>query len=324
MKNCAMKKIFITGLNGLLATNLSNDLLENGFSVKALIRDKLKFKGHVHKNLELIQGDLFDDLTQHLNNIDIVIHAAAITNQNLINYSDYCKTNCNATIQLFNTAIECHVKKFIFISTSSTLGYGSINDLGNEQQKIRFPFDNSLYTKSKLEAENYLLQNTDKTEVIIINPSFMLGAYDSKPSSGKIILMAWKKKIIFYPSGGKNFVHVKDASAGIINSMEKGKNGEKYLIANENLTYAEFFKKLNHITNQNPIMIKIPKPFLITLGYFGDFLRLLHIKTSFSSVNMKILCVNNFYSNHKSVTALHVKYQAVDIAIKDAVDYFQK
>lgn len=319
-----MKKIFITGLNGLLATNLSNDLLENGFLVKGLIRNKLKFKGHNHKNLALIQGDLFDDLTPHLNGIDIVIHAAAETNQNLINYADYCKTNCNTTIQLLNTAIECHVKKFIYISTSSTLGYGSINNLGTEQQKIRFPFNNSLYTKSKLEAENYLLQNTDKIEVIIINPSFMLGAYDSKPSSGKIILMAWKKKIVFYPSGGKNFVHVKDACAGIINSLEKGKNGEKYLIANENLTYAEFFKKLNHLTNQNPIMIKIPKQLLITLGYFGDFLRLLHIKTSISSINMKILCVKNFYSNDKSITALNIKYQPVDFAIKDAIDYFQK
>jgi len=319
-----MKKIFITGLNGLLATNLSNDLLGNGFLVKGLIRNKLKFKGHNHKNLAIIQGDLFDELSPHLNGIDIVIHAAAETNQNLINYSDYRKTNYDATIQLFNTAIECHVKKFIFISTSSTLGYGSINNLGNEQQKIRFPFDNSLYTKSKLEAENYLLQNNDKIEVIIINPSFMLGPYDSKPSSGKIILMAWKKKIIFYPSGGKNFVHVKDASAGIINSLEKGKNGEKYLIANENLSYAEFFSKLNHLTNQNPIMIKIPKQLLIALGYFGDFLRMLNIKTNISSVNMKILCVNNFYSNDKSVTALNIKYRPVDFAIKDAIAYFQK
>ena len=115
-----------------------------------------------HKNLTLIEGDLFDDLTQHLNGIDIVIHTAAETNQNLINYADYCKTNCNATIKLFNTSVESHVKKFIFISTSSTLGYGSINNLGTEQQKIRFPFDNSLYTKSKLEAENYLLKNNDK------------------------------------------------------------------------------------------------------------------------------------------------------------------
>ena len=319
-----MKKIFITGLNGLLATNLSNDLLGNGFLVKGLIRNKLKFKGHNHKNLAIIQGDLFDELSPHLNGIDIVIHAAAETNQNLINYSDYRKTNYDATIQLFNTAIECHVKKFIFISTSSTLGYGSINNLGNEQQKIRFPFDNSLYTKSKLEAENYLLQNNDKIEVIIINPSFMLGPYDSKPSSGKIILMAWKKKIIFYPSGGKNFVHVKDACAGIINSLEKGKNGEKYLIANENLSYAEFFSKLNHLTNQNPIMIKIPKQLLIALGYFGDFLRMLNIKTSISSVNMKILCVKNFYSNDKSVTALNIKYRPVDFAIKDAIAYFQK
>lgn len=319
-----MKKIFVTGSNGLLGTNLTIDLLGNGFIVKGLIRDKSKFQGQNHKNLELIQGDLFDDFTQILKDIDIVIHLAAETNQNLFNYSDYWRINYNATVQLFNTAIQCNVKKFVFVSTANTLGYGSLNDLGTEQKKINFPFDASFYAKSKLEAENYFTQNRDKIDVIIINPSFMLGAYDTKPSSGKIILMGWKKKIIFYPPGGKNFVHVKDVSKGIINSLGKGKNGEKYLIANENLTYSEFFMKLNSITNQNPIMMKIPKQFLIALGCVGDILRFYKIKTSISSVNMKILCIDNFYSNNKSVTELDIEYQPVAFAIKDAINYFQK
>ena len=319
-----MKNIFATGINGLLGTNLTNDLLKTSYAVKGLIRNKSKFKGLTHQNLELIQGNLFDDLSHLLQGIDTVIHIAAETNMNLVNYSDYWKTNSKATIQLFNTAIKCKVKKFVFVSTANTLGYGSSNDLGTEQKEIKFPFVASFYAKSKLEAENYLLQNTDKIEVIIINPCFMLGAYDTKPSSGKIILMGWKKKIIFHPSGGKNFVHVKDVSRAIIKSLTKGKNGEKYLVANENLSYSEFYKKLNCISKQSPIMIKIPKAILIIIGYIGDFLRYFKYKTAISSINMKALCIKNFYSNNKSKSELGIEYQSIELAISDAINYFKE
>lgn len=317
-----MEKIFVTGINGLLGTNLTFDLLEKGYSVKGLIRNKSKFEGQTHPNLELIEGDLFDDFTLILKDVDTVIHIAAETSQNRINYMDYWKINCNAASQFQNTAILCKVKTFVFVSTANTLGFGSINDLGTEQSKIKSPFQSSFYAQSKLEAEKNLLKHQDKINVIIINPGFMLGAFDTKPSSGKIILMGWKKKIIFYPPGGKNFVHVKDVVKGIILSLSKGKYGAKYLMVNENLSYGDFFRKLNNVTNQRPVMLKIPKKLLIGIGYLGDILRLCKIKTSISSINMKILCIDNFYTNKKSISELELKYTPVEDAIKDAIIYF--
>lgn len=184
-------------------------------------------------------------------------------------------------------------------------------------------FKQSHYAKSKLEAENYLLKNKHKIDTVIINPTFMLGAYDTKPSSGKIILMGWNKRLIFYPPGGKNFVHVKDVSFGIIKAIEKGVSGEKYLLANTNLSYKEFFTTLNRLTDQNPMMIQIPKQLLITMGYFGNLLRKLKINTSLSITNTKILCIENYFSNNKSIKQLDMSYQPIEKAITDAVDYFQ-
>lgn len=317
-----MKRVFVTGINGLLGTNLCHDLLSKGYYVTGLVRNKYRFKGNQHKNLTLLEGQLFDDFSLLFKTIDIVIHTAAKTDQNLLDYSDYWKINCSATIQLFNTAILCNVKRFIFVSTSNTLGFGSLKTPGNETSKMNILFKQSYYAKSKFEAEKYLLKNKHKIKTIIVNPTFMLGAYDTKPSSGKIIIMGWKKKLVFYPPGGKNFVHVKDVSAGIIQSINKGISGEKYLLANENISYKDFFKTVNTITNQNPIMIKIPNQILIPMGYFGNILRKLHIETSLSLTNMKILCIENYFSNNKSITRLNVSYQPIDKAITDAVDYF--
>ena len=317
-----MKKVFVTGANGLLGTNLINELLLNGYRVKGLLRDKTKYQGPAHENLELTEGNLTDNLASVLMDCDYIVHVAAVTSQNLLKYSDYRVTNYDATTHLFNLAVQCNIKKFIFVSSVNTIGHGSRINPGSEENEIRAPFDSCFYAMSKLAAENYLLQNNHKTEVIIVNPSFMLGGYDSKPSSGKIILMFWKKSIIFYPPGGKNFVHVADVANGIISSIERGVNGERYILANENLSYREFIEKLNLQTKRNPAMIKIPGFVLTTFGYFGDVLRLFRVKTSLSSVNTKILCVNNFYSNRKSVSELKLNYQTTDTAIKDAIKYF--
>jgi dihydroflavonol-4-reductase len=318
-----MKTVFVTGVNGLLGTNLTHLLLSRGYFVKGLVRDKSRYEGNRNANLQLIEGDLFDDFTKVLSDVDYVVHIAAITCQNVLEYTDYWKVNESATIQLFHAAAKCNIKRFVFVSTANTLGHGSMDRPGNENDPVREPFSKSLYAKSKKEAEAQMLNNKQMMETIIVNPTFMLGGFDSKPSSGKIILMGWRKKVIFYPPGGKNFVHVEDVADGIIRCIENGRNGEKYILANENLSYKDFFTKLNSISSQKPAMIKIPRIILLGIGIIGDLLRGLRIKTSLSLVNMKILCTNNFYTNKKSITELGVNYQPVDLAIIEALNYFK-
>lgn len=319
-----MRKVFVTGATGLLGTNVIIKLLQNGYSVTALVRQKSKYLGEENENLRLIEGSLISDLSSYLTNIDCIIHIAAETNQNLIRYDDYRKINYDITVKLFSQAEACRVRRFLLVSSANTIGYGSEKEPGNEKALQKYPFTDSFYAQSKLEAENYLLENRKNTGVIILNPTFMIGAYDTKPSSGKLIFWAWKKNLVFYPKGGKNFVHVEDAASGILNAIENGRDGEKYLLANENLSYREFFIKVNRITHQKPIMIAIPNRFLSFLGWIGDGLRKLKIKTNLSTSNMKALQIRNYYSHQKSIEELRIQYQLIDKAIEDAVQYFIK
>lgn len=319
-----METVFLTGITGLLGANLSRNLLNKGYYVKALLRDKNKFKGDKHKNLELLQGGLFDDLSAAIVGCDYVIHAAAETRQNIVNYTEYWQINYNASIQILNTAIKCNIKRFIYVSTANTMGYGSLQNPGKENDKMKSPFSESFYAKSKMETEEYLLSKKDKIEIAIINPTFMLGAYDNKPSSGKIILMGLNKKIIFCPPGGKNFVHVEDVADAVIKSMKNELKFQRYLIGNENLSYSDFYRKLNALTRQKSIIITIPKAILILLAYFGELVRKLNIKSSISLINIHILCTYNYFTNAHSIKNLNIKYQTTEKAIADGVDYFKQ
>lgn len=317
-----MKKIFITGATGLLGANVIIKLLKDGYFVIALVRKKSSYLGEKNENLKLIEGDLFADISSFLPEIDSLIHIAAETRQDLVTYEDYKRVNYDGTLSLFTQAKACGVKRFIFISSANTLGYGSRKNPGNENSFPLYPFTKSMYAQSKMEAEDYLLQHAGKTQLIILNPTFMIGKYDHKPSSGKIIFWAWKKRVIFYPKGGKNFVHAEDAAQGVVQAIEYGKSGEKYLLAHENLKYKDFFKKVNHITNQKTVMIPIPDTVLSILGWIGDGLRKMNIKTNLCTYNMKALQVHNYYSNQKSVEELGIRYKSIDKALQDAIEYF--
>ncbi|MBK1896978.1 NAD-dependent epimerase/dehydratase family protein [Chryseobacterium paridis] len=318
-----MKKVFVTGITGLLGTNVVIKLLKDGYFVIALVRQKSRYYGQEDENLQLVEGDLLSDVSQYLKTVDFVIHIAAETSQNLLSYEKYKETNYDVVVHLFSESVEAGIKKFLFVSTANTMGYGDIKGLGNEQSRQKYPFTKSFYAQSKREAENYLLRNNKTTDVVILNPTFMIGAHDRKPSSGKIIYWVWKKKLVFYPSGGKNFVHVEDAAQGIINAIEKGKNGEKYLLAHENCKYKDFFKKVNAITEQNPLLLPLPDFVLIFLGVLGDVLRFFNIKTNLCSSNMKALRINNYYTGQKSIDELGIHYQPMDKAIMDAINFFE-
>lgn len=318
-----MKRVFVTGATGFLGAHVVIKLLKDGYFVFALVRKKSSYSGEENENLKLIEGDLFSDVSSYLEEVQFVIHIAAETRQNLISYQHYKQVNHDATLNLFSQAVEKRVKKFLFVSTANTLGFGSLESLGDENSIQKYPFSQSFYAKSKLEAENSLLQNNKTTDVIIINPTFMLGSLDYKPSSGKIIFWVLKKKLIFYPKGGKNFVHVEDVAKGILNAINKGKNGEKYLLANENLKYSAFFEKVCTATNQKSVALPIPDFVLFTLGLLGDFLRFFKIKTNLSSTNMKALRIDNYYTNQKSVKDLDMIYLPTEKAISDAITFFE-
>jgi len=318
-------KIFVTGANSLLGVNTILELLDQGYQVKGLLRDKNKFIDYKHQNLELIEGDILDKnhLCNSIGDCNYIIHVAAATDPKLSKYSDFQKVNVTGTKNITDAAIQNNLKRIIYVSTSNVFGYGSMDSLGNETKQMMHPFVNAYYPKSKKEAQDYILAKKNEIEVVIVNPSFMIGPYDNKPSSGRIILMGLNKQIVFCPPGGKNFVCVKDVSKGILTALTNGTNGESYLLSNENLSYKSFFKKLHEQTNSKTLILQLPKAVFLILGYFGSSFRFLGLKTQFSLDNMKALCVKNYYSNSKAKDQLGISFSPIENGLLEAVDWFK-
>ena len=315
-------KILVTGGTGLLGRNIILMLQEQGHDIVLLLRNPHKFNIKDEK-IRIVKGDVLkiSDIEKAIAGCEVVIHAAADTVQNHSSIDDY-KVNTLGTKNILNACKKKNIKKVIHVGSAGYFGYGTLENPGRENNPIRYPSNKSFYLLSKLHAQMLVQDYSRSGHIVTISPTFMIGSLDFGPSSGKIILMGLKK-FIFCPPGGKNFVHVEDVATACINAVDYGKSGENYIIGNENLSYYNFFKKVKEVSKKKSLIISVPFFIFYLAGMLGNIIRFLGSKTNLSLSNMRILMINNFFTNQKSIHDLKINYQPLEKAIEDAICFFE-
>ncbi len=321
-------KVLVTGANGFLASHIVRNLLENGYEVRAMLRAGASAPALHGLNVEFFRGNITDsiEVMNAVEGCDYVIHAAADTSQHYRRVSEYFPTNVKATEHIINAVQKHNCKRLVFVSTANTFGSGTHAAPGNENYPQSQLFSRSGYAVSKLMAQNLVLQNcqSGSIDAVVVNPSFMLGNLDYKPSSGKIFQMILGKRIVFYPPGGKNFVSVLSVSRAIVNALKKGESGQSFLLTGADYSFHDFFRKVLQKTKQKSLLVPIPRFLLRLLGVLGSIIQKFGAKTSLTSVNAAILCENFYYSNKKAVEELNLENTSIDTLIDECLDWFEE
>ena len=74
-----------------------------------------------------------------------------------------------------------------------------------------------------------------------------------------------RKQIPVVPTGGMNFVDVRDAADATAAALTRGRAGERYLLGGPNWTMKDFFGKLSRVSKVSPPHLRLPK----TLNRWG-------------------------------------------------------
>jgi len=314
-------KVLVTGANGFLSGHVVNELLRNGYTVRAMMRAGAKAPALIDLEVEVVYGNITNksDIEKAVNGCDVVIHAAADTRQSHRKATDYFPVNVQATANIIEAMAALDCKKLIFVSSANTMGFGTLQQPGNENTPVSPVLLKSGYAKSKLVAQNLVQEavKNQQIEAVIVNPTFIIGPFDYNPHSGRIFKMILSRKITLCPPGGKNFVDVRDAAGAIVKAITNGKSGECYLLAGENLSFRDFFQKIRLLAHQKTALLPIPVFMLKVFGLFGSFVRFVGLNTELTLTNANILCQNNFFDNSKAVRHLGLPNTGIHNTIKD-------
>ncbi|MCK9204727.1 MAG: NAD-dependent epimerase/dehydratase family protein [Bacteroidales bacterium] len=320
-------RVLITGANGFLSGHLVHELLRCGYTVRAMMRSGAKAPALAYLDIEVVYGNITDksDIENAISGCDVVIHAAADTNQSRRHTKDYYPVNVEATAKIIEAVSKESCRRLIFVSTANTMGFGTLLHPGNESTPVSTVFLKSGYAKSKLQAQKLVIEaaKNKMIDAVVVNPTFMIGPMDHNPHSGRIFKMVLNKKIAICPPGGKNFVDVRDAARGIVSAIINGKSGECYLISGENLSFYDFFHKIILLSGQKTRLISIPKFLFILFSLLGSFFQYLGIRTELTYTNGRILCINNYFDNLKAVRELGLSCSGMNKTISDCLSWIR-
>ena len=151
----------------------------------------------------------------------------------------------------------------------------------------------------------------------------MLGPWDVKPSSGRMLLAAYCKSLMFAPKGGKAFVHVGDVAQAIVNALTLGENGNRYIAVNNNccLSIRELYEMQAKVCGFRQRVVAAPNWLLMLAGRVGDMLRWMGVKTQVSTRNIRQLLVRENYTNRCAISELGMKETPIEVAIKEFHEY---
>lgn len=261
-------KALVTGATGFTGNRLTEILLQKGYHVRVIIRDKTRFSIPADEKLEVIIGDLKNpkDVEDAVKDVDIIFHVAALYRTAGAEPQEYWDTHVKATENLLNSAHRNGIKKFVH---TSTVGIHSHIEKppADENYQIQ-PGD--IYQLTKWEGEKKAKEFHEKSglPLVIIRPSAIYGPGDMRLL--KLFKIASKKYSIILGSGEifYHMVYVDDLAEGFVLAAESNiTNGEAFIIGGDSyVTLNRLLELISGILGKQSKIIHLPAEPVQILG----------------------------------------------------------
>ena len=259
-------RILLTGATGFIGYNLIRQLLDNGHSLKVLVRNKII---PFDERVEIVYTDLTtaENLSNELKDIEIILHLAAVTRA--LKQEEYYLGNVTATSNILNAIDKTSFKQFIFLSSLAAIGSSKNINTPKIETDTAEPISD--YGITKLEAER-LIQKSG-INYTIIRPCAVYGEGSHEFLPLFKIINKGLQIIIGNPKQKISMIYVKDLIEGISLTIGNKKAfNEVFHIGGNPVTLEEINQTVALACNKQCFKIKIPLFILDLLGIVNDII----------------------------------------------------
>jgi dihydroflavonol-4-reductase len=298
--------------------------------VRATRRGSTKVDHLAHVPIEWVDAGLDDvgALEAALHDADVVFHCAAQVSVRRKVTPDLVKANVDGTRNVLEAVRRSGAKRLVHCSTTTAVGLSTDGTPCTEDSPYNMA-DFGLadaYSTTKHAAEGLVKEAAGAgLDAVIVNPGYMFGPLDTKPSSGKLIVDYLAGKVVGRVPGKNCFVDVRDVARGMIAAWEKGRPGERYILGGENLSYGALFDRIADVAGRPRLRHQVPAFAARLLGLVGDAGEALFAgEPVINSSSMAFAyCERFIFSSEKAKRELGYTIGPLDVAIRDALDWFR-
>ncbi len=245
-----MARALVTGGTGFIGSNIALRLVERGWKVSILAREG--------SSLELLEGGPFDfvsgdvlapqTLPSAMQGIDVVFHAAGVVDHWNQGVERMFQVNVEGVRNVMQAALDAHIGRIVHISSTAALGIHP-NEMVDETFQFNVKPERFVYGHSKFLAEEIVQEFVRLgLPAVIVNPTTVIGPRDvRKVSSGMVVEVGKHCVPPLIPPGGINVIPICDAAQGAIEAADKGRVGERYILAGSNITHLQLYQTIANV-----------------------------------------------------------------------------
>lgn len=222
----------VTGAAGFVGSFVTKLLLDQGYQVRAMVRNPKQVEALEKIGAEVAIADMKDieSLRVAVTDVKGIFHIAGLFRQAGLPESEFDAVNAVGTKNLFEVAIESGVSRIIHCSTVGVIE--PRQDIPSTEEDPYSPAD--MYQRSKMDGEKIALEFYQSGNIsgVVIRPAMIYGPGDERTL--KIFKMVSKGNFFYVGKGDKlvHWIDVRDlARAFLLGMHHEELNAEIYIIA---------------------------------------------------------------------------------------------
>ncbi len=264
-------KVLLTGGTGFLGRNVANALHAHGHDLRLLVREKSDLAGLPPAERAL--GDVTDrdSLRRAAEGCGAVVHMAALVKMWVPERRAFAEVNVGGLRHALEAAREAGAR---LVYTSSFMAIGPTGPDPADESRVHAPDDfRNDYERTKAEADVVAREAAGSgQDVVLLYPGVVYGP--GPRTDGNIVVnmladhLAGRFPGVIGPGDRLwSYSFVEDVAEGHAKALERGRAGERYFLAGENVSMNGFFALVQELTGTAPPRRHIPYGVAASLGF---------------------------------------------------------
>lgn len=226
-------RILVTGATGKIGNAVARRLADRGDQVVALVRDPGRARDQLPADVELAEGDVTDpaSLRAAASGVEAAVNAMGIFEQWRGEPDVFNRVNAAGARNLVVAAREAGARRVVHTSTFDVFDAprgGTVRE-----DRVADYEKSTPYERSKQLAERLVLAEAERgIEVVIVNPAAIVGPGPWAEAGWDGVLRdLLRRRLPVLPPGGVTFTWIDDAAEAHVAALERGRPGERYIVA---------------------------------------------------------------------------------------------
>lgn len=316
------------GASGFLGSHVVKELVAAGRDVRIMVRHSSDTRAIDHLDVERVTGDINDNaaIAAAMDGCSSVFYCIVDTRAWLRDPTPLYQTNVEGLRTVMDIALRANIQRFVFTSTFGTIGINP-SGVSTEEDTFNWWKKAPAYIRCRVQAEDLLMEYCHDKGLpgIACCVGNTYGGDDIVPTPhGKMVKDVAEKRMPYYWDGGGPSVGIRDAAKAMLLAEEKGRVGERYIVAEKWLDFKVLFSIAAQAACVAPPKTHIPLFLLYTMAAIADCVSFFTRKDnrfSIASIRCSTLLPN--VSSEKARAELGWQPEPIEKSIEEAVAFYR-